>query len=82
MIPRVGRLWRVPSGKGIVFGEPTEECPAGLFIEKQVEKLVRAIDDVDHQLFHFMIIEAGHTGPRNRAEGTRDGHVRIIAAGG
>ena len=67
---------------GIVFGEPIEEFPAGLFIEEHVDELVRAIDDVDHQLFHFLIIEAGNTGPRNRTEWTRDCHVRIVAAGG
>jgi hypothetical protein len=65
-----------------VFGEPTEELPAGVFIEERVEELVRAIDDVDHQLFHFLIIEAGDTGPGNRAEGAGDRHVGIIAGGG
>ena len=65
-----------------MFGEPTEELPAGVFIEEQVEELVRAIDDVDDQLFHFLIIEAGGTGPRNRAEWAGDHDVRIIAGGG
>ena len=65
-----------------MFGEPTEELAAGVVIEERVEKLVRAIDDVDHQLFHFLIIEAGDTGPRNRAEWAGDRHVRKIAGGG
>jgi hypothetical protein len=43
---------------GIVFGEPTEELAAGVFIEDRVEELVGAVDDIDHQLFHFLIIEA------------------------
>ena len=44
-----------------MFGEPAEDLPAGVFIEDRVEELIRAIDDVDHQLFHFLIIEAGET---------------------
>jgi hypothetical protein len=74
--------WCVPFWNGIVFGEPTEELAAGVFIEDRVEELVRAIDDIDHQLFHFLIIEAGDTGPRNRAEWAGDRHVRLIAGGG
>ena len=65
-----------------MFGEPTEEFGAGVVIEERVEELVRAIDDVDHQLFHFLIIEAGDTGPRNRAEWAGDRDVRIVAGGG
>jgi hypothetical protein len=40
-----------------VFGEETDELPARVFIEQRVEELVRAIDDVDHQLFHFLILK-------------------------
>ena len=72
----------MPFWNGIVFSEPTEELPTGVFIEYRVEALVGAINDVDHQLFHFLIIEAGDTGPRNRAEWAGDRHVRIIAGGG
>ena len=62
MITRLGGSWGVPLWNGIVFGEPTEEFRAGLFIEEHVDELVRAIDDVDHQLFHFLIIEGGKHG--------------------
>src|SRR3989442_10920328 len=55
---RLSMSWCVPCWNRIVFGEPTEELPAGVFIEEHVEELVRAIDHVDDQLFHFLIIEA------------------------
>ena len=65
-----------------MFGEPTQEFPAGVLIDEGVEELVHAIDDVDHELFHFLIIEAGETGPGNRAKGTGDRHIHIVAGGG
>ena len=42
VISRLGGSWGVPSRKGIVFGEPTDELPAHLFIEEHVEKVIRA----------------------------------------
>jgi len=43
-----------------VLGEPTEEIAACVFIEKRIEELVRAIEDVDQQLLHFLSLNRRH----------------------
>jgi hypothetical protein len=51
-----------------------------VFIKQHVDESVRSVDDLDHQLFHLLIVEPRHAGPGNDAERTGDGNVGIIAS--
>jgi hypothetical protein len=53
---------------------------SSVFIKKHVDESVRLVDDLDHQLFHLLIIEPRHAGPGNHAERTGDGNIGIIAS--
>src|SRR5712692_972562 len=45
-----------------------------------VDESVRSVDDLDHQLFHLLIVKPRHTRPGNHAERTGDGNIGIIAS--